>query len=196
MRVSRTPNVALRAVGSRTNAPNHAPTCAPSVAQKAEKPAKNVGAWSVDARENQGAGANWDQPLGLRGTAGASVPASLSAVIGVTHDQWVSAVRRAISSDARGATPRTVTSLSRLFTPLVRAIELRGTAIASARMRKRRSFAAPSTGGDDTRTRRRPSRTPSKPSFVARGCMRSRSNRSAPRTAYQTAGELEVNEGG
>ncbi len=109
--------------------------------------------------------------------------------------QSVSPARRVMSSDARRATPSTITSLSRLFMPLVRAIELRGTPIASARMRRRRSFAAPSTGGVETLTRSRPSRTPSMPSFVARGCMRSRSNRSAPRTAYQTGG-LEVNEGG
>lgn len=102
---------------------------------------------------------------------------------------------RAMSSEARGATPCTITSLSRLFAPRVRASELRGTAKTSAKMRIRRSFAAPSTGGDDTRTRNRPSRTPSMPSCEARGCMRRRSNRSAPRTAYQT-GSLVVNGGG
>jgi hypothetical protein len=78
-------------------------------------------------------------------------------------------LRRATSSEARAATPCTVRSLSRLFSPRVRVIDERGTSSTCARIRMRRSLAAPSTGGDDTRTRRRPSRTPSMPSREARG---------------------------
>jgi len=95
--------------------------------------------------------------------------------------------KRARSSACRAAAARTSTSLSRLATPRVRISVASGVASSRERTRINRSFAAPSTGGADTRTSSRPSRTWPKPSGDERGRTRRCRIRSAPCTAHQEA---------
>ena len=89
-------------------------------------------------------------------------------------------VKRESNSECRAAAARTRTSLSRLEIPRVRMNAASGVASSRERILINRSFAAPSTGGADTRTSKRPSRTHPIPSGEARGLMRRRRMRSAP----------------